>query len=130
MAQPPGGCNSVNFLVRPQTLISQQPVSVLMLPGPTAGSPVSCYLPGGLQGSPGRSWVAGLRVPLILFTGTFILHIKCKSPPPPPPTPAASSWKRWNKTRRCGFSFSKLALNMWPWVSHWILGTFVLPSVQ
>lgn len=82
MAQPPGGCNSVNFLVRPQTLISQQPVSVLMLPGPTAGSPVSCYLLGGLQGSPGRSCVAGLRVPLILFTVTFILHIKCKSLPP------------------------------------------------
>lgn len=98
-------------------------------PAPQLGA-VFCYLPGGLQGSPGRSWVAGLRVPLILFTGTFILHIKCKSPPPPPPTPAASSWKRWNKTRRCGFSFSKLALNMWPWVSHWILGTFVLPSVQ
>lgn len=28
---------------------------------------------------------------------------------------------RWNKTRICGFSVSKLALNIQPWVSYWTL---------
>lgn len=55
---------------------------------------------------------------------TLILHIKCKSIFF---KTSCKILKRRAKPRTYGFSFSKLALNMWSWVSPWTLQSLSPP---